>query len=26
MFYVYIIYSQKSGKYYVGSTDNVRRR
>ena len=26
MFCVYILYSEKSGKYYVGSTDDVQRR
>lgn len=26
MFYVYILYSEKSGIYYIGSTDNVERR
>ncbi|MCK4661688.1 MAG: GIY-YIG nuclease family protein [Bacteroidales bacterium] len=26
MFYIYILYSKKSDKYYVGYTDNVQRR
>ena len=26
MYYIYIIKSAKSGKYYVGCTDNVNRR
>ncbi len=23
MFYIYILYSQKANKYYVGQTDNI---
>lgn len=26
MYYVYIIQSEKSGKYYIGSTDNTDKR
>ena len=26
MFYIYILYSIKADKYYVGQTDNVERR
>ena len=26
MYYVYILQSQKSGRYYIGSTNNVERR
>lgn len=26
MFFVYILYSQKSGIFYVGHTDNLQRR
>jgi putative endonuclease len=26
MFFVYILYSEKSDIYYIGSTDNVERR
>jgi len=26
MYYAYILYSQKLNKYYVGSTNNIKRR
>ncbi|RDY60892.1 GIY-YIG nuclease family protein [Flagellimonas nanhaiensis] len=26
MFYVYVLYSQKSNRYYVGLTTNIKRR
>ena len=26
MFYVYILYSQKTNKYYIGSTNDIERR
>ena len=26
MFYVYLLYSQKSKKWYIGSTNNLRKR
>ncbi len=26
MFYIYIIYSETAGKYYIGHTDNIVRR
>ena len=26
MFYIYILYSEKSGKYYIGHTDDPNRR